>query len=315
MLREMGGELRLILQEHTVTLSYFIRPSSKRSLNSLILFLYKPILIPMKRRSFLRNAGLAGTMMMMPPFIKNIDGQNGYDFPLVDLHVHTTQTFTMEMIMELGKERGVKFGIVDHPAVWAIKDDADLKRYIDNLKRYPVYIGLQPMTPNWSDTFSKELLKQLDYVLMDPQTIPLGNGQFQRIYELETYVENTEEFMERYMKHSLNILLTEPINIFGWPLFLPVCIARDYYTLWTEERMMQIINAAKARNIAIEINDMAHTPHDKFILMAKDKGLKFTFGSDSRNNNAGRLEYSKAVAKKCNLTTADFYVPHGLTNL
>ena len=100
------------------------------------------------------------------------------------------------------------------------------------------------------------------------------------------------------MEHCLNILHKEPINIFGWPLFLPVCIARDYYTLWTKDRMQQIITAAKAKNIAIEINDMSHTPHEEFILMAKKQGLKFTFGSDSRNMNAGRLVYSKAVAKK-----------------
>ena len=33
------------------------------------------------------------------------------------------------------------------------------------------------------------------------------------------------------------------------------------------------------------------------------------FGSDSRNQNAGRLAYSKAVAKKCNLKKEDFYIP------
>jgi histidinol phosphatase-like PHP family hydrolase len=73
--------------------------------------------------------------------------------------------------------------------------------------------------------------------------------------------------------------------------------------------MQQIITAAKAKNIAIEINDMSHTPHEEFILMAKKQGLKFTFGSDSRNMNAGRLVYSKSIAKKCNLKKEDFFIP------
>jgi histidinol phosphatase-like PHP family hydrolase len=90
-----------------------------------------------------------------------------------------------------------------------------------------------------------------------------------RIWEFNTFIGDTEDFMK------------EPINIFGWPLFLPVCIAGDYYTSRTEERMQQIISAAKKRNIAIEINDRAHTPHEEFILKAKAEGLKFTFGSDS----------------------------------
>ena len=118
------------------------------------------------------------------------------------------------------------------------------------------------------------------------------------------------------MAYSLEILAKEPINIFGWPLFLPVCIARDYYTLWTQDRMQRLISAAKMRNIAFEINDMSHTPHEDFIRMAKEQGFKFTFGSDSRNNNAGRLAYCKRIARKCSLKEDDFYLPvHKTGNL
>jgi len=111
------------------------------------------------------------------------------------------------------------------------------------------------------------------------------------------------------MEYSLQILNEEPVQIFAWPLFLPVCIARDYYKLWTDDRMQQLISAAKKRNIAFEINDMSHTPHERFINIAKEQGLKFTFGSDSRNNNAGRLAYATSVAKKCNLKESDFFIP------
>jgi histidinol phosphatase-like PHP family hydrolase len=54
---------------------------------------------------------------------------------------------------------------------------------------------------------------------------------------------------------------------------------------------------------------MSHTPHEEFILMAKKAGLKFTFGSDQRSPNAGRLAYSKNIALKCKLTKDDFWVP------
>ena len=116
--------------------------------------------------------------------------------------------------------------------------------------------------------------------------------------------------MEIYVAHCLEVLNNnEPINIFGWTLFLPVCIARDYYTLWTKDRMQQIISAAKKRNIAFEINDLARTPHEEFINMARGQGLKFTFGSDTRDQKAGRLDYCKYVAAKCNLKKEDFFVP------
>ena len=265
----------------------------------------------MKRRLFIKNTAMASGMMVMSPLIGNKNAFGDDDFPLMDLHVHLTSNFTIDNVMDIARKTKVQFGIMVNPGM-SVRDDASLKNYIDSLRPYPVYIGLQPMSPGWSRNFSPAALSQLDYVLMDSQTIPNGNGYGEtlRIWNFDTYVDDTNKFMETYMAHNLEVLNNcEPINIFGWPLFLPVCIARDYYTLWTKERMQQIISAAKKRNIAIEINDMSHTPHEIFINMAKEQGLKFTFGSDTRDQKAGRLDYCKYIAKKCNLKREDFFIP------
>jgi len=271
----------------------------------------------MERRTFLKTAALAAGFVAARPFLKIAYSAEQFDFPLCDLHVHLTDRFSIDQVMGIAQERKVRFGILEHPGSQGpIRNDADLRHYIESLRKFPVLIGLQPVNLGWSKNFSPELLAQIDYVLMDPQTVPLGNGEFMHIWEFSTYVEDTNEFMDRYMAYSLEILTKEPINIFGWPLFLPVCIARDYYTLWAHDRMQQLISAAKPRNIAFEINDMSHTPHKEFIKMAKEQGLKFTFGSDSRNNNAGRLAYCKQVARKCGLKADDFYTPvHKTGNL
>jgi len=264
----------------------------------------------MERRRFLKTAGIAGGLIAASSITRSF-GEPVDEFPLMDLHVHLTPTFTIDHVMEIAKKTGVQFGIMVNPG-GAVHDDASLKQFIDSLKPYPVYYGLQPMSPGWSTAFSPETIKLLDYVEMDPQTIPNGNGYGEtlRIWNFDTYVDDPKNFMEIYVAHNLEVINNpEPLNIFGWPLFLPVCIARDYYTLWTEERMQAIIDALKKRNLAIEINDMAHTPHEKFILMAKEQGLKFTFGSDSRNQLAGRLDYCKSIARKCNLKREDFFVP------
>jgi len=270
----------------------------------------------MERRTFLKNAVIAGGLLTALPLSRSFGATVDDGFPLVDLHVHLTETFTIDRVMEISKRTGVRFGIMTHPE-GATGDDAGLRRYIDSLKPYPVYCGLQPMSPGWSRSFSPETIKLLDYVLMDPQTISNGNGYGEtlRIWNFDTYVDDPQKFMETYMTHNLEVINNnEPLNIFGWLLFLPVCIARDYYTLWTEERMQKIIAALKKKDLAVEINDTAHTPHEKFILMAKEQGLKFTFGSDTRDQKAGRLDYCKSVAKKCNLKKDDFFLPKRALN-
>ncbi len=265
----------------------------------------------MQRRTFIKNAGIAGGMLAVSPLLSNEITSSNNEFPLMDLHVHTTDTFTIDVIMDIAKRTNIQFGIVENPG-YRVRDDASLKIFIDKLRPYPVYIGLQPMSPGWSKNFSPAALSQLDYVLMDAQTLPMGNSYNEtlRIWNFDTYVDDQDKFMEVYMAHTLEVINNnEPLTTLGWPLFLPVCIARDYYTLWTEARMQQIISALKKKNINIEINDLAHTPHEKFINMAKDQGLKFAFGSDTRDQKAGRLDYCKYIAKKCNLTQKDFFIP------
>jgi histidinol phosphatase-like PHP family hydrolase len=54
---------------------------------------------------------------------------------------------------------------------------------------------------------------------------------------------------------------------------------------------------------------VAHVPDENFITMAKRAGLKFTFGSDSRNQNAAHFFYCYQMAQQCGLTEADMFVP------
>ena len=265
----------------------------------------------MERRLFIKNTALAGGMMAMSPILSNLNSFGENDFPLMDLHVHLTNNFNIKDVLSIAKKTKVQFGIMVNPG-YGVNDDASLLNFVDYLRPYPVYIGLQPMSPGWSKDFTSKSLSQVDYILMDSQTVPNGNGYGEtlRIWNFDTYVDDPDKFMEIYMAHNLEVLNnSEPLTIFGWPLFLPVCIARDYYSLWTKERMQQIISAAKKRNLAIEINDMSHTPHEAFINMAKEQGMKFTFGSDTRDQKAGRLDYCKYIAKKCNLKRDDFFFP------
>ena len=231
-------------------------------------------------------------------------------FPVADYHVHLSNTLTIDQALQLGKDRGVQLGILEHPGPgFPLNTDADLQKYIENLRKYPVSVGLQPVYPGWSKAFSKQVLDQLDYILMDALTLPNPDGTWLAIWQIDTMVDDAEQFMQRYMQFIEQILTTEPIDIFGWPTFLPVPIARQYSQLWTPKRVARIIELAKARKLAIEINEIAHVPDEIFISEAKRAGLKFTFGTDSRNQHAAHFYYGYEMARKCGLTEADMFVP------
>jgi histidinol phosphatase-like PHP family hydrolase len=273
------------------------------------------------RRTFLHTSVIAGAALAAAPqFSLSLATTRGEgsatphkpDFPVADYHVHLSPELSIEKAVNLGKERGVQIGIVEHPgADYPIHNDTDLKRYIDGLRQYPVRIGLQPVYAGWSKDFSKGILDQLDYILMDALTLPRPDGGWLAIWQIDTIVDDGEAFMTRYMQFIEQVLTTEPIDIFGWPTFLPVPIARQYSQLWTKSRVDRIIELARARKIAIEINEVAHVPDESFIMAARRAGLKFTFGTDSRNQNAAHLYYAYEMAQKCGLREADMFVPKG----
>ena len=256
------------------------------------------------RRNFIKKAAIASAAAFIPDVSI---GSDEFGFQLIDYHVHLTGMFTIEKAVQLSKTRNVKFGIVEHPGPgYAIKNDEDLKAYIDKLKKHPVYIGLQPMLTNWTEDFSKELLDQLDYILMDADTIPLEDNQYLSIWRHNNYIEDLDSFMSMYMNHIENILTNEPITIFARPTYLPVNFSRYYDKVWTDERIDKIIQLAKQRNIALEISTPMHVPSKKFIMKAKEAGLKSTLGTNARNDDAGKMHYGIQIIKECNLSKDDF---------
>jgi histidinol phosphatase-like PHP family hydrolase len=266
------------------------------------------------RRTFLETSVLASAALAAPIHLGARGAASATPpkpaFPVADYHVHLSPTLTIDQAVSLGKERGVQIGVVEHPGPnEKLKTDADLREYIDMLRKYPVRVGIQPIYPGWSKSFSKTLLDELDYALMDAITLPNSDGSSLATWQIDTHVDDEEEFMTRYMRFIEQVLTTEPIDIFAWPTFLPVPIAREYKRLWTRPRVDHIIDLAKRKKIAIEINEVAHVPDEDFILSAKRAGLKFTFGSDSRNQNAAHFYYCYQMAQKCGLTEGDMWAP------
>lgn len=227
---------------------------------------------------------------------------------MIDYHVHLSESLTIDQAVALAQERGMTFGIVEHPGKeFGIGTDAELQAYIERLRAYPVYVGLQPMYLDWSQAFSAEVLAGLDYVLMDADSVPLDDGSYLYLWLHDNFIDDMDAFVERYMAHIVRILSSEPIHIFARPTFLPINFARHYDEIWTTARMRTIIDLALARDIALEIAENVRVPSLEFIKMAKDAGIKFTYGANGRNRNAGNFHYCFEMAERAGLTAHDMF--------
>jgi len=259
------------------------------------------------RRDFVKKLALGSTIALSPNllFSKNIMVD---EIPLTDYHVHLHSNFTIEEAVSNFKSLDMKFGIVEHPGRQAnIVDDKSLENYVQRIHSFNAFAGLQPIDPMWHEVFSSEAISKLDYVTMDALEIPDGKGNRERIWQQRFILYNKSTFMDRYMDFHMEVLENGKSNILANPTFLPICLAPEYYKLWTESRMDKIIQFAVKNSVALEINSVYQYPKKPFIKMAKEAGAKFSFGSNGHNlQEVKNYEYCLEMVKECDLTKDDF---------
>lgn len=270
------------------------------------------------RRAFIGGTVAAASACIVFPNLLNAAESSGLDFPLVDLHVHLDNS-TIEKVLPLSKERNVKFGIVEHAGTkenvypTVLSNDKELLDRIAMLEGKGVYKGVQAEWVDWMGCFSRDALAKLDYVLTDTMTFPGKDGKRVKLWEagVEDRVEmsDRQKFMDRYVDWHLEILEKQPIDLLANVSWLPGPLSREYETYWTAGRMKKVIDAFVKNGVAMEISSSFKLPKLSFLKVAKEAGLKFTFGSNGRYPNMGRLEYSIATAKELGLKASDMWTP------
>jgi hypothetical protein len=258
-------------------------------------------------KSFLRSVTLLTTFMALSAFAE--------DLPKADLHVHLTANYAAtpslryEKAAALSTKMGIVFGIAEEIGTSDIAtNDSRLAECIKQIRKYPLYLGLQVNQSGWTKLYSKATLDSVDYILADALRFPDKNGQVRLLWVQGVIFDDPQDFMDRYVAYNLKVL-SEPIHIWVNPTFLPISLSAMYDKLWTEERMKILIDAAVKNNVAIEINSRYKIPNKKFILMAKSAGAHFTFGSNEHDINIGNISWSVALANECGLKTRDFFIP------
>ncbi len=240
------------------------------------------------------------------------------EFHAVDFHVHLDNS-TLDKALELSRERGIKFGNVEHAGTkenlypTLLSNDEDMQRYLAKLEGQPVFKGIQAEWTDWMTCFSRQTLAQLDYVLTDAMTFPGKDGQRVKLWtpEAAQQVDMTDKqaFMDRFVYWHTQIMAREPFDILANTTWLPAGMLEQWELYWTPPRMKKVINAALEYGVALEISASYKLPRLPFLTMAKAAGAKFSFGSNGRYPNMGKLDYSLQMAKELDLKPADMFAP------
>ena len=276
----------------------------------------------LSRRTFLASittlacatSGLAGRSSAST----QASNEFGVAFPVIDFHVHLDNS-TIEKVLALSAERGIKFGIVEHAGTkenqyaGILSNDSDLARYLQGLEGKPVYKGVQAEWVDWMSCFSRKSLAQLDYVLTDAMTFAGKDGQRVKLWEKDVAtrvdMSDAQKWMERFVDWHLEIISKEPIDILANVSWLPEPLAKDYDALWTADRIKKVADAAVEHHVALEISSSYKLPKLSFLKIAKTEGAIFSFGSNGRYPNMGKLDYSIQMARALELNKEDMFTP------
>ncbi len=232
------------------------------------------------------------------------------NFPLIDFHVHLKGGLTVEDALKNSRRTGIRYGIAPNCGKgFPIRDDQGIYDYLQSMQGVPVFLGMQAEGREWVDMFSAAAVAKFDYVFTDAMTFTDDNGNRTRLWiDEDVNITDEQAFMDMYVDRILSVL-SEPIDIYVNPTFLPRVIAENYDRLWTRDRMLKVIDAAVANDVAIEINARYRVPSISFLKLAKKRGVKFAMGTNNSGPELGRLEYCLEAVEALELTWKDMFMP------
>lgn len=238
------------------------------------------------------------------------------DFPVIDYHVHLKGGLTKEMAHAMSMNYGINYGVAPNAGEGGVgrmlANDEEVYEYFNEVKDMPFLRGVQGEGRKWTATFSQKALGIFDYLFTDAMTIVDHKGRLSRIYRPEEVHYDgitKEEYMDHLVGQIVKILTNEPADIYANPTFLPEELNAEYAKYWTDERVARMLDVLAEYGIALEINARYKIPSLDIIRKAKERGIKFTFGTNNADADFGRLEYSLQAAEECGLTAEDIWFP------
>ncbi len=232
-------------------------------------------------------------------------------FPLIDFHVHLKGGLTIQEAIANSQQLGINYGIAPNCGLrFPVTDDKSLAAYMDTVRGMPVFRGMQAEGREWVTMFSPEAVAKFDYVFTDALTYTDNKGRRTRMWiKEEVWIGDKQQFMDQLTGKIEAIFSQEPVDIYVNPTVLPDALMPEYDQLWTQQRIQRVIKVLADNHIALEINARYKLPRPAFIKIAKEAGIKFSFGTNNGGAELGQLEYSLQMIDECGLSPEDMFLP------
>ena len=244
------------------------------------------------------------------------------NFPVIDYHIHIKGGLTMQMAHARSMNYGINFGIgpnaygpMDNPGDGGsgkqYEYDGELMEYYDSVKDTPFLRGVQGEGRKWVYSFKKESLLAFDYLYTDGMTIIDHKGRLTRTYRPNEVIMDISKqaYMDMLVDKTAKILAEEPADFFANAFYLPNVLSVDYDGYWTDTRIDKILDVMVSNGIALEISARYLVPSQYILQRAKDKGIKFVFGTNNGDASYYMLEYCTDMVDALGLTADDMWFP------
>ncbi len=171
--------------------------------------------------------------------------------PRVDLHAHIddeeqpAKRLKPVEITALSKKLHVRLGVLaEGGCAGDIHDDATLAAFLRETNGQPFWRGLQVYGFDWPGCLSKENLAGLDFLSSDAMIFTDRNGKQLWLWLPGVKFDDPQDFMDRYVDLNVRVL-SQPIQVWASPTYLPESLQSQYDKLWTPARMKRVIDACR----------------------------------------------------------------------